>query len=268
MSHYPNYQIMLPGVIRFDKRLPPNAKLLYGEIKALCDQQGYCWASNNHLAKLYGVQAKVISRWISLLNRFGYVKIEVHRGNQRKIYVNSDPLQKGSTLPSTVEQRNSIVEGDLSKSRSEEHLHLINNIIDYNYRLYNRKDHDSSTKKWRGDKKPEGKDIGSKKPETSPRVVPVPPPQKFVKPTTEEVEYYMKKQKALCPKIEITRLHALKFVSHYQANGWKVGHHSMQDWKAAVDKWLLNAANYQLQKQQNHENRLHSGGAKDYSIPL
>ena len=51
----PTYQINLPAVVRFDQTLSPSAKLLYGEIKALCDQQGYCWASNQYLAALEDV---------------------------------------------------------------------------------------------------------------------------------------------------------------------------------------------------------------------
>ena len=70
----PTYQTNLPPQVRYDQKLPANAKLLYGEIKALCDQQGYCWASNHYLATLYGVQAKVVSRWIHQLRQREYIR--------------------------------------------------------------------------------------------------------------------------------------------------------------------------------------------------
>ena len=63
----PNYQVNIPAAVRFDRQLSAHAKFLYGEIKALCDKEGYCWASNRYLAALYSVDKKVISRWVKQL---------------------------------------------------------------------------------------------------------------------------------------------------------------------------------------------------------
>ena len=55
----PTYQVNIPAnAVRFDRKLSPHAKLLYGEIKALCDKKGYCWANNRYLASLYGVEKR------------------------------------------------------------------------------------------------------------------------------------------------------------------------------------------------------------------
>ncbi|MDF9799084.1 hypothetical protein OKW21_004347 [Catalinimonas alkaloidigena] len=288
----PTYQINLPAQVRFDPNLSAHAKLLYGEIKALCDQQGYCWAGNNHLAFLYNVQAKVASRWINQLAEQGYIKVEVCHGNQRKIFINSDLPEKGAPPPSSVDGGNSKVEAGLLNNRSDGQLHLINNFIDYNDRIHSVSTLDSSTLKWReqGEKKPEERRsiTGEVKRQTStsPPVAASPPPrkkeptQKFVKPSVSEVEEYMKSQSELCPDSLTARGQALRFVNYYEANGWKVGRNDMQDWQAAANNWLLNAKDYANQASKLSRNdisspnfdpyasRLHTGGRQDYSIPL
>lgn len=72
-----SYYAIIPANIRYDKRLTANAKLLYGEITALCNEKGYCWARNSYFSELYGVSKTSISNWISQLTEFGYIFSEI-----------------------------------------------------------------------------------------------------------------------------------------------------------------------------------------------
>ena len=38
----PAYHAVIPADVRYDARLKASAKLLYGELTALCDREGYC----------------------------------------------------------------------------------------------------------------------------------------------------------------------------------------------------------------------------------
>lgn len=69
----PNYYSIIPADIRYDKELNANARLLYGEITALCNEKGICWASNEYFANLYGVSKSTITRWISQLVSKKYI---------------------------------------------------------------------------------------------------------------------------------------------------------------------------------------------------
>nr|WP_229078372.1 helix-turn-helix domain-containing protein [Enterococcus mundtii] len=55
----------------------PSAKLLYGEITALCNEKGYCWASNEYFSNQYGVGKSTIQNWLKSLEERGYIYREV-----------------------------------------------------------------------------------------------------------------------------------------------------------------------------------------------
>ena len=73
----PNYYSVIPANVRYDSDLTANAKLLYGEITALTNEKGYCWATNNYFAKLYKTSNVTISRWIKSLKDKGYITTEI-----------------------------------------------------------------------------------------------------------------------------------------------------------------------------------------------
>ena len=84
MKEKPNYYAIIPANVRYSS-LKPNAKLLYGEITALSNKLGYCFASNNYFAELYGVSKNTVSRWIADLKSLGFITIEIERNSNKQI---------------------------------------------------------------------------------------------------------------------------------------------------------------------------------------
>lgn len=87
MKEKPNYYAIIPAEVRYDEDLKPNAKLLYGEITALSNKNGYCYATNSYFADLYKVSKVSISNWISQLVEKGYISNEiVYKEGSKEIF--------------------------------------------------------------------------------------------------------------------------------------------------------------------------------------
>ena len=78
------YYAIIPANVRYSN-IPASAKLLYGEITALSNQEGYCWATNNYFAKLYGVTKGTVSVWMQELKKEGFITIEVQRNELKQV---------------------------------------------------------------------------------------------------------------------------------------------------------------------------------------
>lgn len=88
----PNYFAVIPADVRYDDQIPANAKLLYGEISALINAEGFCHASNQYFANVYGMAEDTITRLISKLEGAGYIVRELERDGtgqvvRRKLYL-------------------------------------------------------------------------------------------------------------------------------------------------------------------------------------
>ena len=73
MKEKPNYYAIIPADIRYNKKLTPNAKLLYAEITSLCNMNGKCNASTKYFANLYEVSRVSIQNWLKLLEENNYI---------------------------------------------------------------------------------------------------------------------------------------------------------------------------------------------------
>ena len=84
MKDNPSYYAIIPANVRYST-LKPNAKLLFGEITALSNKHGYCFASNNYFANLYNVSKNTISSWVSDLKSYGFVNIDIEKDINKQI---------------------------------------------------------------------------------------------------------------------------------------------------------------------------------------
>lgn len=97
-----SYYAIIPANVRYDNELTPNAKLLYGEITALCDDKGYCWARNEYFSKLYDVSEVSISKWVNSLIKKGYIQSEmIYKDNKtyRLLTIVYDGLKEKLNTP-------------------------------------------------------------------------------------------------------------------------------------------------------------------------
>lgn len=102
----PGYWAVIPASVRYDERIPANAKLLYGEISALCNREGFCWAKNEYFAQLFGWAAPTVTRLLSSLRDAGYLSVEMVKtktGHARRIfagiYTGGSPQNCGQGSP-------------------------------------------------------------------------------------------------------------------------------------------------------------------------
>ena len=99
----PAYWAVLPAGIRYDDRIPANAKLLYAEISSLTGKTGYCFAPDAYFAGLYRLTERTIRSLLRALEEQGYIRVEREAGEhnatvERRIYAGINPL--GGTGPS------------------------------------------------------------------------------------------------------------------------------------------------------------------------
>ena len=80
----PNYYAIIPAEVRYNEKLTANSKLLFGEITALTNKTGVCWANNKYFAELYSVDKKTVSRWIHQLQEEGYLDIVMEYNKETK----------------------------------------------------------------------------------------------------------------------------------------------------------------------------------------
>jgi DNA-binding transcriptional ArsR family regulator len=196
-----SYYAIIPADVRYDARLTPNAKLLYGEITALCNEKGFCWAMNEYFADLYSVSKVSVSKWVGSLRDCGYIECQMqYKEGTKQITVRYIRL----TTP-IKENLGTLLKKSLIPSQRK-----VNDPIKEKFKDNNTSNNTINT-------------TGDKSPELS---------QKFKIPTVEEVTDYCRERN--------NTLDAQNFIDFYSSKGWLVGKNKMKDWQACIRTWETN----------------------------
>lgn len=85
-----SYFLIIPAPIFNDEELSDKEKLLTGLINSLLNDEGYCYASNEYLAKKMNTTTQNISRLLGNLNKKGHIEFQYIRNGtvvkNRKIF--------------------------------------------------------------------------------------------------------------------------------------------------------------------------------------
>ena len=125
----PSYYAILIPEIRYSKKLKPIEKIIYAEITALSNLKGYCFATNDYLAELYDVDSCTISRYISKLEKLGFIRCEYTKEGQivkeRHIYISTVDQTVNGTVDNSV---NRTVDQTVKENNIKFNNTSINNI--------------------------------------------------------------------------------------------------------------------------------------------
>ena len=131
-----NYYAIIPATVRYDKKLKFAERLLYGEITALANSNGFCYAKNRYFAELYEVTPGTVSKWISHLQELGYIKVELIKNEKQEIlsrliyinnipYVSKKPYPYNSFEPYPIDENNKY--NNINKNIDDLFYLIINN---------------------------------------------------------------------------------------------------------------------------------------------
>lgn len=84
-----SYWAVLPANIRYHRELTQTEKLLYAEVSALAQSDGFCWATDAYLAETLGCSVATVTRSLRKLRKLGFIRCEKTtnaKGTERHIY--------------------------------------------------------------------------------------------------------------------------------------------------------------------------------------
>ena len=120
-----SYYAIIPAPVRYDKELLPNAKLLYGEITALCNEKGFCWANNEYFSQLYGVSEVSISKWVNALIKKNYIASEIKYEDgktHRHLTIVYDGLKEKFNTPLKEKFKHNNTSNNITKNIKENYI--------------------------------------------------------------------------------------------------------------------------------------------------
>lgn len=105
-----SYYSVIPADVRYHPIFKGgDPRLLYGEISALCNEKGYCWATNDYFSDLYNVDTRTIQRWLTQLVKAEFIYID-NSTKRRKIFlakklaINLDEIEEKDVPDEEIEE--------------------------------------------------------------------------------------------------------------------------------------------------------------------
>ena len=95
----PSYYSILTADVRYHDKLSPFEKLLYSDITALTNKNGYCNASNKYFAKVFNKSISTISRAISNLSDNNIIESILIRDENNEIVQRKIHLKQTVRIP-------------------------------------------------------------------------------------------------------------------------------------------------------------------------
>jgi len=144
---------VIPTEVMLSKEISSTAKITYGIISSLCNEKGYCWASNNYLGKLLGKSGTRMSLIVKELCDIGLIESEVEQNYKRKITLMGvlrklkggvkENLKGGLTKVkenSIIEynNNNTIISEDKPRNNTQELLNMFYENINPNIKFQNK----------------------------------------------------------------------------------------------------------------------------------
>lgn len=121
MENKRSFYAILPAYVRYDSDLSSTSKLIYAEITALCNERGYCWATNKYFSELFTISIRQVPRILNQLVEKSYIKIVIENQTKRKIYLTNTHdknVMGGMTKMSGVHDKN-VTHNNINNNKNE-----------------------------------------------------------------------------------------------------------------------------------------------------
>lgn len=139
----PTYYAILTADVRYCPDLSPQEKLLFAEITALSNKDGFCIAGNPYFSKLYSLTDVTISRQIKHLEELGFIKVtydKIGAKIARRYITTASTINKivnGEGVTINKNDNGTINKNVKENNTSDINITRLNNITDPSVQLLN-----------------------------------------------------------------------------------------------------------------------------------
>jgi len=227
INQSPGYWSILTASVRYSDKLTDFEKVLFSDISALSNKNGYCNASNAYFSRVFKKTIRSIRMSIKHLIENKFLNSEFIYDKQtkeiieRRLFIachsmamgmEKNFLGWGKKFPGGREKN--FLGGREKNFLGGGEKNFLDNNININNINMNKREGETSS--------PFARTI-----------------ERFKKPLIEDIHDYMEKFAQQKNKNINTKEECEMFYNYYEANGWRVGKNKMKDWQAAVRTWVI-----------------------------